>query len=58
MSCGGTALQKTGQQTNLTRYRRELGAWLGLGDAMVSTDHFRQELRAQLGRAASLPFDE
>ena len=27
---------------------------VGLEAAMVSTDHFRQELRAQLGRAATL----
>jgi hypothetical protein len=39
---------------NLTRYRRGLGAWSDWEDEqMVSTDHFRQELFAQLGRAAT-----
>jgi hypothetical protein len=37
----------------LTRYRRGLGAWLGWRIAMVSTDHFRHELLAQLGRATT-----
>jgi hypothetical protein len=41
-------------QTNLASYRRGLGAWSDWEDEqMVSTDHFRQELRAQLGRAAA-----
>jgi hypothetical protein len=39
---------------NFTRYRRGLGAWSDWEDEqMVSTDHFRQELLAQLGRAAT-----
>src|SRR5271167_1417103 len=40
--------------SGLTRYRRGLGAWSNWEDEqMVSTDHFRQELLAQLGRAAT-----
>jgi hypothetical protein len=39
---------------NFTRYRRGLGAWSDWEDEqMVSTDHFRQGLLAQLGRAAT-----
>jgi hypothetical protein len=43
-----------GPVPELTRYRRGLGAWSDWEDAqMVSTDHFRHELLAQLGRAAT-----
>jgi hypothetical protein len=39
--------------SDLTRYRLGFGAWSVWEDEqMVSTDHFRQELIAQLGRAA------
>jgi hypothetical protein len=38
--------------TNTTRYLRELSAWLDRRPQMVSTDHFRYELLAQLDRAA------
>jgi hypothetical protein len=37
---------------NLTRYRCGLGAWFGRRPQMVSIDHFRQELLAQMGRAS------
>jgi hypothetical protein len=39
---------------DLSRYRNGIGAWSDWEDEqMVSTDHFRQELLAQLGRAAA-----
>ena len=41
------------EHCELTSYRRELGAWSDWRPQMVSTDHFRQELLAQLGRAAT-----
>jgi hypothetical protein len=50
----GRQLRRGAEPCELTRYRRGLGAWSDWEDEqMVSTDHFRQELLAQLGRAAA-----
>jgi hypothetical protein len=42
---------KAADIANLTRYRCGLGAWSGPEATMVSIDHFRQGLLAQMGRA-------
>jgi hypothetical protein len=47
-------LRRGPEPCELTRYRHGLGAWSDWEDEqMVSTDHFRQELLAQLDHAAT-----
>src|ERR1700732_3588183 len=41
------------EHCELTRYRCGLGAWSDWRPQMVSTDHFRQEMLAQFGRAVT-----